>query len=99
MLGHLEVYHLPGVTTYFWQYEIDELNRSFDPFSRWEFDPVLLRLSSAMTAQSVVKHFLTEGDKFVISRISALEDQGGYAIASNYGQPFPIPLIRAGLFI
>ena len=39
----------------------------------------------AMTGQSVVKHFLTEGDKFLVSLLSPLEDQGGYAIASNYG--------------
>jgi oligosaccharide translocation protein RFT1 len=49
------------------------------------FDPELLNLSMAMTGQSVVKHFLTEGDKFLVSRLSPLEDQGGYAIASNYG--------------
>ncbi|KAI9507618.1 Rft-1-domain-containing protein [Russula earlei] len=49
------------------------------------FDPELLHLSGAMTAQSVVKHFLTEGDKLLISRLSPLADQGGYAIASNYG--------------
>ncbi|KAH8981677.1 hypothetical protein EDB86DRAFT_2931631, partial [Lactarius hatsudake] len=29
--------------------------------------------------------FLTEGDKLLISRLSPLADQGGYAIASNYG--------------
>ena len=49
------------------------------------FDGELLSLSIAMTGQSVVKHFLTEGDKFLVSRLSPLEDQGGYAIASNYG--------------
>jgi oligosaccharide translocation protein RFT1 len=49
------------------------------------FDTELLHLSGAMTAQSVVKHFLTEGDKLLISRLSPLADQGGYAIASNYG--------------
>jgi oligosaccharide translocation protein RFT1 len=38
-----------------------------------------------MTMQSLFKHVLTEGDKFLVSRISALEDQGGYALASNYG--------------
>jgi oligosaccharide translocation protein RFT1 len=38
-----------------------------------------------MTAQSVVKHFLTEGDKLLVSRLIPLADQGGYAIASNYG--------------
>jgi len=49
------------------------------------FDSQLLSLSGAMTAQSVVKHFLTEGDKFLVSRLSPLADQGGYAVASNYG--------------
>ncbi|KAG8780024.1 Oligosaccharide translocation protein rft1 [Ceratobasidium sp. 428] len=38
-----------------------------------------------MTGQSIFKHFLTEGDRIVISRVSPLEDQGGYAVASNYG--------------
>ncbi|KAH9172073.1 hypothetical protein EDB89DRAFT_1014056 [Lactarius sanguifluus] len=37
-----------------------------------------------MTAQSVVKHLLTEGDKLLISRLSPLTDQGSYAIASRY---------------
>ncbi|KAH9172046.1 Rft-1-domain-containing protein [Lactarius sanguifluus] len=49
------------------------------------FDQELLHLSGAMTAQSVVKYFLTEGDKLLIYRFSPLADQGGYAIASNYG--------------
>ncbi|KAG9029969.1 Oligosaccharide translocation protein rft1 [Tulasnella sp. JGI-2019a] len=49
------------------------------------FEPVLMRLSMAMTAQSVAKHFLTDGDKLILSRISSLENQGGYAVASNYG--------------
>ena len=49
------------------------------------FDAELLHLSGAMTAQSAVKHFLTEGDKLLISRLSPLADQGGYAVASNYG--------------
>ena len=38
-----------------------------------------------MTGQSLVKHFLTEGDKFLVSRLSPLADQGGYAVAANYG--------------
>ncbi|GBE85863.1 Oligosaccharide translocation protein [Sparassis crispa] len=49
------------------------------------FDPSLLHLARAMTGQSVIKHFLTEGDKFLVSRLSPLADQGGYAMASNYG--------------
>ncbi|KAH8999756.1 Rft protein-domain-containing protein, partial [Lactarius akahatsu] len=49
------------------------------------FDQELLHLSGAMTARSVVMHFLTEGDKLLISRPCSLADQGSYAIASNYG--------------
>ena len=49
------------------------------------FDPTLFNLSVAMTGQSLVKHFLTEGDKFLVSRLSPLADQGGYAVAANYG--------------
>ncbi|KAH8984425.1 Rft-1-domain-containing protein [Lactarius akahatsu] len=52
-----------------------------DPFCSKKdayFDQELLHLSGAMTAQSVVKHFLTEGDKLLISRLSPLADQGGY---------------------
>lgn len=43
----------------------------------------------SMTMQSLVKHFLTEGDKFVVTQISPLADQGGYAVASNYGTSPP----------
>jgi oligosaccharide translocation protein RFT1 len=39
-----------------------------------------------MTLQSLVKHLLTEGDKLAVSRTSKLADQGGYAVASNYGE-------------
>ncbi|KAI0696434.1 Rft-1-domain-containing protein [Cytidiella melzeri] len=49
------------------------------------FDPQFLALAGTMTMQSVFKHFLTEGDKFLVSRLSPLADQGGYAVASNYG--------------
>ncbi|KAM5542072.1 hypothetical protein V8D89_004382 [Ganoderma adspersum] len=49
------------------------------------FEPTLFNLSVAMTGQSLVKHFLTEGDKFLVSRLSPLADQGGYAVAANYG--------------
>ncbi|EJD06490.1 Rft-1-domain-containing protein [Fomitiporia mediterranea MF3/22] len=49
------------------------------------FDERLLEVSLAMTAQGFLKHILTEGDKIIISRISPLKDQGGYAVANNYG--------------
>jgi oligosaccharide translocation protein RFT1 len=41
----------------------------------------------ANTRQSVVKHVLTEGDRIVVGKISPLGDQGGYAMAINYGEP------------
>ncbi|KAI6043107.1 Rft protein-domain-containing protein [Pisolithus marmoratus] len=49
------------------------------------FDSNAFYLSMTMTLQSLVKHFLTEGDKFLVSYWSPLRDQGGYAIAVNYG--------------
>ncbi|KAG6809832.1 hypothetical protein H0H92_014586 [Tricholoma furcatifolium] len=56
------------------------------------FDPEILRLSMTMISQSLIKHFLTEGDKLILSWFSPLQDQGGYAVAVNYGsfaiQPF-----------
>ncbi|KIK09519.1 hypothetical protein K443DRAFT_644720 [Laccaria amethystina LaAM-08-1] len=48
-------------------------------------DGNLLKLALTMMSQSVIKHFLTEGDKMVLSWYSPLRDQGGYAIAVNYG--------------
>lgn len=52
------------------------------------FDSRLTTFSWALTKQSVVKQFLTEGDKIVVGRLSNLENQGGYAVALNYGQSF-----------
>jgi oligosaccharide translocation protein RFT1 len=49
------------------------------------FDRTYLRLALSMTGQSLFKHLLTEGDKFLVSRFSPLRDQGGYALATNYG--------------
>ena len=43
------------------------------------------RLALANTRQSVVKHALTEGDRIAVGRICPLGDQGGYAVAMNYG--------------
>ncbi|KAG1754150.1 Rft protein-domain-containing protein [Suillus lakei] len=49
------------------------------------FDVSSLYLSLTMTGQSLVKHILTEGDKIILSWLSPLDGQGGYAIAVNYG--------------
>ncbi|KAK4688230.1 oligosaccharide translocation protein RFT1, partial [Tremellales sp. Uapishka_1] len=44
-----------------------------------------LALAVANTRQSLVKHVLTEADRIAVGRISPLSDQGGYAVAMNYG--------------
>lgn len=49
------------------------------------FDDDIKRTSWALTKQSVVKQLLTEGDKIAVGRSSKMEDQGGYAVALNYG--------------
>ena len=52
--------------------------------SSW-FDARLSKLALMFTAQSFVKHLLTEGDKIVLSFAASLYDQGVYALAQNYG--------------
>ncbi|KAH8646622.1 Rft protein-domain-containing protein [Xylariales sp. PMI_506] len=44
-----------------------------------------LHLASSMTAQSFVKHILTQGDTFLVSILSSPQSQGVYALANNYG--------------
>ena len=50
-------------------------------------DKSVLSLAYALTKQSFVKQILTEADKVILSRISPIKDQGGYALALNYGSP------------
>ncbi|ORX39821.1 Rft protein-domain-containing protein [Kockovaella imperatae] len=49
------------------------------------FDSTALSLAIANTRQSFIKHFLTELDRIAVSRLCTLRDQGGYAVAMNYG--------------
>ncbi|KAK8108741.1 Oligosaccharide translocation protein r.t1.c1 [Apiospora sp. TS-2023a] len=44
-----------------------------------------LNLAASMTAQSLVKHILTQGDTFLVSVLSNPQAQGVYALANNYG--------------
>ncbi|KAK8022299.1 Rft-1-domain-containing protein [Apiospora rasikravindrae] len=44
-----------------------------------------LNLAASMTAQSLVKHILTQGDTFLVSILSNPQAQGVYALANNYG--------------
>ncbi|KAI1204415.1 Rft-1-domain-containing protein [Annulohypoxylon truncatum] len=48
------------------------------------FKPTL-QLASSLTAQSFVKHILTQGDTFLVSILSDPGSQGVYALANNYG--------------
>lgn len=46
--------------------------------------PHHVTLLGTLLGQSTIKHFLTEADRIVVAWASPLEDQGGYAVASNY---------------
>ncbi|SPO32366.1 related to nuclear division protein Rft1 [Ustilago trichophora] len=48
-------------------------------------DRPTMSLCVAMSQQAILKHALTEADKFAVAKYASLEDQGGYALASNYG--------------
>ncbi|KAJ5605883.1 hypothetical protein N7510_008664 [Penicillium lagena] len=49
------------------------------------FSRQLTSLAASVFFQSLVKHILTQGDSIMLAAMSNLEDQGIYAIASNYG--------------
>ncbi|KAG0240190.1 Oligosaccharide translocation protein rft1 [Mortierella sp. GBA43] len=49
------------------------------------FDKELLKLSKTLTAQSLLKHILTEGDKMLVTVFTEPVDQGYYAFVINYG--------------
>ncbi|KAK9480936.1 Rft protein-domain-containing protein [Lipomyces japonicus] len=44
-----------------------------------------IKLASTLWLQTVFKHYLTEGDKFLASYFSTISEQGLYALAANYG--------------
>ncbi|KAI0171476.1 oligosaccharide translocation protein RFT1, variant [Pestalotiopsis sp. NC0098] len=56
-----------------------------DDYTLGYFYTPTLQLASSMTAQSVVKHILTQGDTFLVSILSSPQSQGVYALANNYG--------------
>jgi oligosaccharide translocation protein RFT1 len=49
------------------------------------FSRSLLALGMSLFVQGVVKHLLTQGDVILVSYLASLQDQGIYALASNYG--------------
>lgn len=59
------------------------------------FGDEMKALAIANTRQSLIKHLLTEADRIAVGRISPLQDQGGYAIAMNYGAHCVTSLTKA----
>ncbi|KAI5304339.1 Oligosaccharide translocation protein rft1 [Ascosphaera pollenicola] len=49
------------------------------------FSSQLMALAANLYGQSVVKHLLTQGDSMTLAAMTSLEDQGLFALASNYG--------------
>ncbi|KAK7207184.1 oligosaccharide translocation protein RFT1 [Myxozyma melibiosi] len=49
------------------------------------FDRSTMHLASTMWLQTVFKHYLTEGDKFLSSLYITISEQGVYALTANYG--------------
>lgn len=49
------------------------------------FQPEILVLVKGFFVQMIFKQFLTEGDKLLISHLCTIEEQGVYAVVSNYG--------------
>ncbi|CAO1613527.1 unnamed protein product [Parajaminaea phylloscopi] len=49
-------------------------------------------LAVSLSVQSFFKHILTEADKVAVSHLATLEDQGGYALGTNYAS-LPLRLL------
>jgi oligosaccharide translocation protein RFT1 len=49
------------------------------------FPRSLLALGTSLFMQGVIKHVLTQGDVILVSYLASLQDQGIYALVSNYG--------------
>ena len=79
-LGHV-AYSLTNVVRYRWAERDDERSAS----GATEMDRPTLWMAWTLTKQSIVKQVLTEGDKLIVARVCPLTDQGGYAVALNYG--------------
>lgn len=52
---------------------------------RWAIDGETRQLALYTLLQSLTKQTLAEGDKIAVARLAPLKEQGGYALASNYG--------------
>ncbi|KAI0120949.1 oligosaccharide translocation protein RFT1, variant [Xylariales sp. AK1849] len=63
----------------------DNLATASNGYTLGYFYTPTLQLASSLTAQSFVKHILTQGDTFLVSVLSSPQSQGVYALANNYG--------------
>lgn len=61
------------------------VRRALWPVADAPVDRETAALMRVTTAQALLKLLLTEGDKLAVAQLTTLEDQGGYALASNYG--------------
>ncbi|WFD35507.1 Oligosaccharide translocation protein rft1 [Malassezia cuniculi] len=52
---------------------------------QWRVDGETRSLASYTLLQSLTKQTLAEGDKLAVAQLAPLSEQGGYALASNYG--------------
>ncbi|KAI5291802.1 Oligosaccharide translocation protein rft1 [Ascosphaera aggregata] len=71
-----------------WREDISLLPRPLNhaPTAIWgRFNRPLIILAANLYGQSIVKHLLTQGDSMTLATMTSLEDQGLYALASNYG--------------
>lgn len=56
-----------------------------DSTSKVYFSKETTKLAGSIWLQTIFKHCLTEGDKFLISMLLPIADQGVYAVVVNYG--------------
>lgn len=66
-------------------YELTIFSRDGTKYIAKLFSLPLLALSVNVYFQSIIKHILTQGDSMILATLASLEDQGVYALASNYG--------------
>jgi oligosaccharide translocation protein RFT1 len=68
-----------------WDFRPKRIQREDTKGEDYMFYWPTLVLAFSVTGQSIFKHVLTEGDKFVLTMLTTPHIQGTYAIVSNYG--------------
>ncbi|CAD6887626.1 unnamed protein product [Tilletia laevis] len=83
LLAHAQSHGWPSILAALWP--VAPVRSSAKDRQATYFDAATLSLTWVLVKQSMLKHVLTESDKLAVARIGSLTDQGGYALASNYG--------------